>query len=45
MLLEVNLSSEEPIYRQIRTQVVHAVATGELSPGDADEFVSRLGDK
>ncbi len=42
MLLEVNLSSEEPIYRQIRTQVVHAVATGELSPGDALPSVRSL---
>ena len=42
MLLEVNLSSEEPIYRQIRTQVVHAVATGELSPGDTLPSVRSL---
>lgn len=34
MLLQIDTASDEPIYRQIRTQVVHAVATGELSPGD-----------
>lgn len=34
MLLDIDLTSEEPIYRQIRTQIVSAVATGELSPGD-----------
>lgn len=34
MLLKVDLASDEPIYRQIRTQVVHAVATGQLSAGD-----------
>lgn len=34
MLLDIDLASEEPIYRQIRTQIVSAVATGELSPGD-----------
>ena len=35
MLLEIDFNSDEPIYRQIRTQVVQAVATGELAPGDA----------
>ena len=34
MLLQIDLASEEPIYRQIRTQVVNAVATGELAHGD-----------
>ncbi len=34
MFLQIDLASDEPIYRQIRTQVVHAVATGELNPGD-----------
>lgn len=34
MFLQIDLASDEPIYRQIRTQVVHAVATGELKPAD-----------
>ena len=34
MILQIDLASVEPIYRQIRTQVVQAVATGELSAGD-----------
>ena len=34
MLLQIDAASEEPIYRQIRTQVVHAVAAGELCAGD-----------
>ena len=42
MLLEIDLASNEPIYRQIRTQIVHAVATGELSPGDALPSVRSL---
>jgi DNA-binding transcriptional regulator YhcF (GntR family) len=42
MLLEVDFGSEEPIYRQIRTQIVHGVATGELQPGDALPSVRTL---
>lgn len=42
MLLEIDLASDEPIYRQIRTQIVHAVATGELNPGDALPSVRSL---
>lgn len=34
MLLDIDLSSQEPIYRQIRTQIVSAIACGELSPSD-----------
>ena len=34
MLLDVDLASQEPIYRQIRTKIVSAIACGELSPGD-----------
>lgn len=34
MVLQIDFASDEPIYRQIRTQVVHAVATGELKPAD-----------
>lgn len=42
MLFEIDLASDEPIYRQIRTQIVHAVATGELNPGDALPSVRSL---
>lgn len=42
MVLEIDLSSDEPLYRQIRTQVVRAVATGELGPGDALPSVRSL---
>ena len=34
MILKVDLNSNEPLYRQIRAQVVRGVATGELSPGE-----------
>lgn len=42
MLLQIDFGSEEPIYRQIRTQIVHAVATGELSSGDSLPSVRAL---
>ena len=42
MFLEVDLSSEEPIYRQIRAQIVSAVAAGELAPGDSLPSVRAL---
>ena len=34
MILRIDLTSSEPLYRQIRTQVVQGVASGELAPGD-----------
>lgn len=34
MLIRIDLTSDIAIYRQIRTQIVRALATGELSPGD-----------
>lgn len=34
MLIAIDHASPEPIYLQIRTQVVAAIARGELSPGD-----------
>ena len=34
MLLQLNFSSDAPIYQQIRNQVVTAIASGELSPGE-----------
>ncbi len=42
MLIEVDLRSDEPIYRQIRAQIVRGVATGELKPGDALPSVRSL---
>lgn len=34
MLLRLDFSSEAPIYQQIRNQVVLAIASGELKPGN-----------
>lgn len=34
MPVVIDQMSEEPIYRQIRAQVIEAIVTGELSPGD-----------
>lgn len=42
MLIVIDSASEEPIYRQIRTQIVSAVATGELAPGDTLPSVRSL---
>lgn len=42
MMLSVDLMSNEPIYQQIRRQVVHAVAEGELVPGDSLPSVRSL---
>ena len=42
MLLRIDLTSQEPIYLQIRSQIVHAVATGELQAGDALPSVRSL---
>lgn len=42
MLIDIDNASEEPIYRQIRTQIISAVATGELAPGDALPSVRSL---
>ena len=42
MLIDIDLSSEEPLYRQIRTQIVRGVATGELVAGDALPSVRTL---
>ena len=35
MPIVIDQMSEEPIYQQIRTQVIGAIATGELSPGES----------
>lgn len=42
MLLRVDLTSQEPIYLQIRSQIVQAVASGELEAGDALPSVRSL---
>ena len=34
MLLKLDFSSDVPIYQQIRDQVVLAIASGQLAPGD-----------
>ena len=34
MLLKLDFSSDVPIYQQIRDQVVVAIASGQLAPGD-----------
>ena len=34
MILRIDLASSEPLYRQIRAQIVQGVAAGELAPGD-----------
>lgn len=42
MILEVDLTSEVPIYQQIRDRVVEAIAAGELADGDALPSTRRL---
>ena len=42
MLIGVDLLSEEPIYQQIRSQIVHGIATGELVAGDSLPSVRSL---
>ena len=42
MILRINLASEEPLYLQIRQQVVEAIAVGELAPGDRLPAVRQL---
>ena len=42
MVLSIDLQSDEPIYQQIRSGIVLAVATGELAPGDALPSVRSL---
>lgn len=42
MLLRVDLGSDEPIYLQIRSQIVRAVADGELCAGDTLPSVRSL---
>lgn len=42
MFLTIDKASSEPIYLQIRTQVIAAIAQGDLQPGDALPSVRNL---
>ena len=42
MIISIEYGCDEPIYLQIRSQIVHAVATGELRAGDALPSVRSL---
>lgn len=42
MILTVDKSSAEPIYLQIRTQIIAAIAQGDLQPGDVLPSVRNL---
>lgn len=42
MILQIDFTSSDPLYRQIRNQVVQGVASGELAPGDSLPSVRAL---
>jgi len=42
MILRIDMTSDIPIYQQIRNQIVFAVAKGELKPGDDLPTVRQL---
>ncbi|WP_368293115.1 GntR family transcriptional regulator [Dehalobacter sp. TBBPA1] len=42
MLLRIDMTSDIPIYQQIRNQIVFAAAKGSLKPGDALPTVRQL---
>lgn len=42
MRLQIDLTSDTPIYRQIRDQIVRGAATGELAPGEQLPTVRQL---
>lgn len=42
MLIRINQASEEPLYVQIRSQIIEAIARGELVPGAALPSVRSL---
>lgn len=42
MLLRIDMTSDIPIYQQIRNEIVFAVAKGNLKPGDALPTVRQL---
>lgn len=43
MILNIDLNSEVPIYQQLRDQIVHAVASGELREGSSLPATRQLG--
>ncbi|MFT8887299.1 MAG: GntR family transcriptional regulator [Ethanoligenens sp.] len=45
MLLKIDFLSEEPIYMQIRNQIVVGIASGNLRDGDALPSVRTLGEE
>ena len=45
MLLRLDFSSDVPIYQQIRNQVVVAIASGELKPGEKLPTVRALAEE
>ncbi len=42
MVITIDPGSQEPLYQQIRTQVIAAIASGELAPGDGLPSVRAL---
>ena len=42
MLLQLDLGSEVPIYLQIKTQIIHGIASGQLKPGETLPSVRQL---
>ena len=42
MILRIDMTSDTPIYQQIRNQIVFAVAKGDLKPGDDLPTVRQL---
>ena len=42
MIIRIDQRSEEPLYLQIRSQIIMAIATGELAPGQALPSVRAL---
>lgn len=42
MILRIDQTSEEPLYLQIRSQIIEAIARGELTPGTALPSVRSL---
>ena len=45
MILRIDQGSQEPLYLQIRNQLVGAIARGELVPGDALPSVRQLAEE
>lgn len=45
MILEIDPHSTEPIYRQLREQIIIGIATGDLNPGDQLPTVRQIADE